>query len=190
MAVCFSRIHTGRTRAVAQSEVTGALPSPDSLKKFHLTSAAWSGMETQSSFTNPQFCMDILDVHVCRSWTWRESSCGNMTLESCCKWSVTNEVSMKHRSSRLLRSLLYKTIENFVNPTAWSEFTGEACPFIILQEALERVNRQKAASDSKSRPIHEIALDLETTSRPNSLRIPELPEFPIVGFEVELLEQN
>jgi hypothetical protein len=115
---------------------------------------------------------------------------GNMAVESCCKWSVTTEASIKQRSSRRLRSLFYKTVEHFASSTAWSEFSGQACPFIILQEAWERVNRQKVASDPASRPIHEIALDLERSSWPNSLRIPELPKFPIVGFEAEVSEQN
>ena len=114
----------------------------------------------------------------------------NMAFESCCKWSVTTEISFQQRSSHGVRRLLYKTIQHFTSSIAWCEFSGFACPFIILQEVWERVNWQKLASDPESRPIHEIALDLQRTPPLNSLRIPHLPKFPIVGFEAEVSEQS
>ncbi|RDW81864.1 hypothetical protein BP6252_02976 [Coleophoma cylindrospora] len=69
--------------------------------------------------------------------------------------------------------------------------TGKVCSFRMLQMTWARLNDERTKADPESHPIQEIALDLNRVSGPSSpLVIPLLPDFPIVGREVEVSRQN
>ncbi|RDW62521.1 hypothetical protein BP5796_10823 [Coleophoma crateriformis] len=69
--------------------------------------------------------------------------------------------------------------------------TGKVCSFRMLQKTWARLNDERTKAIPESHPIQEIALDLDRFSGPSSpLFIPLLPDFPIVGREVEVSRQN
>ncbi|CAG8953823.1 hypothetical protein HYFRA_00006715 [Hymenoscyphus fraxineus] len=77
----------------------------------------------------------------------------------------------------------------------WCEFSGIACDYSKLQQIWERVytytrTDPRNTTAKHAVAIHEIALDLRKKRLRPRLEIPFLPNFPLVGHEIELSQQK
>jgi hypothetical protein len=118
-----------------------------------------------------------------------------------CEWSTKTSFEVGRRifeiesgqssyKTALWRAFHVNVDQYLHRSITWAQVSGKKCSFSTLDAAWKRIDKKRLEEYQEMWPVQEIAMDLETSSSKSTLMIPSLPDFPLVGYEVQVSEQH